>query len=307
MITSVFSKSKPINFIITFFVVAIACIVSYVENDSNQLSVNTVGNSMLLLIGSYFGLLVLNFIAVKNSLTQTTYFEIVLFALFILLFPQTTENLNIILANTFLLFGLRRMISLRSQKNMKKKLFDAGFWLSVAVLCYPWAVLFIFLIVAAVLLYTDGNVRNWLIPFVAISAVFIISYSISLLFDLNHLENIVYGLKVSFDFVQYNSVRFLVGLTVLLSFGLWSSLFYIKNINQKKRDLRPSFYMVIWTVVISFLALIIAPEKSGGELLFMFAPLAIIIANYIEVIREKWFKELFFSALIVVPIVLLFL
>ena len=50
-----------------------------------------------------------------------------------------------------------------------------------------------------------------------------------------------------------------------------------------------------------------APQKNGSELLFLFAPLAVIITNYIETIEEKWFKELFLGLLVVIPIVLLVL
>ncbi len=307
MITSIFSKSKPINFIITFFVILLACVVSYYIKKDNLLESGSLLSMLLSFIASYFGLLILNFITIKNSLSQTTYYEIVLYAFFVLLFPQTTDDFFLILANVFLLFSLRRIISLRSQKNIKKKLFDAGFWMTVAALCYPWAALFLFLLIAAIILYTDGNIRNWLIPFVAVITVFVIFYSVCILFGFSHWESIIYGFNISFNFIAYNSVHFLVGLTLLFSFGLWSSLFYIKNINQAKRALRPSFYIVIWSVLISFLVLIIAPEKSGAELLFMFAPLAVIIANYIEVIKEKWFKEIFFATLLVAPIVLLFL
>ena len=52
---------------------------------------------------------------------------------------------------------------------------------------------------------------------------------------------------------------------------------------------------------------ILSEEKTSGEFVFLFAPLAIIITNYIETIEENWFKELFLSVLVIAPIVLLFL
>jgi hypothetical protein len=58
---------------------------------------------------------------------------------------------------------------------------------------------------------------------------------------------------------------------------------------------------------VAFMVVIFAPEKDGSEFLFMFAPLAIIITNYIEVIQEKWFKELFLLLLILVPFAILVL
>lgn len=307
MITSIFSKSKPINLIIVFFIIGVACTVSSFVFQNNPISLNAVLNISTLFVGSYFAMLVLNFVSGKNNLTQTNNFEIVLYGLFLLMIPQTTGNLKLILANIFLLFSLRRLMSLRSQKEIKKKLFDAAFWTTIAVLFYSWAALFFILIPVTIFLYTDGKLRNWLIPITGIVAVLLISYSICFLMDYNLVLHLVAGFKMSFDFSVYNTTQFLIGLTLLLSFGFWSLLSYTKNINLKKKALRPALYIIIWTVILSFLIPVIASQKSGGEFLFMFAPLSIIISSYIEVIREKWFKEVFFSILLLVPVIVLFL
>jgi hypothetical protein len=99
----------------------------------------------------------------------------------------------------------------------------------------------------------------------------------------------------------------LVAITLLISFGIWSSIFYLKNIKNKKKALRTSFRLIIITAVIAFLIVVQAPIKNGSEFLFLFAPLAIIITNYIEIIKEKWFKEVFLSVLIITPFILLLL
>jgi hypothetical protein len=52
---------------------------------------------------------------------------------------------------------------------------------------------------------------------------------------------------------------------------------------------------------------LIAPNKNGSEFIFLFAPFSIILANYLEVISERWFKEVFPVLFIVVPIVSLLL
>ncbi len=307
MITSIFNKSKPINFIIVFFIILLASSISFFKIESNTINLNSFLVFVSLFIGAYFAMLVLNFVSGKNSLTQSNNFEIVLFGFFLLMVPQTTASLKLTLANIFLLFSLRRLISLRSQKNIKKKLFDAAFWVTLAALCYSWAMLFIILIPIAIFLYTDNKLRNWLIPLTGIVVVLLISYCICFLMNYDLVTSVINNFKVSFDFSPYNTVQFLITLTVLFSFGLWSLIFYIKNINLKKKSFRPAFYIIIWTVIISFLILIIAPQKSGQEFLFIFAPLAIIIATYVEVIREKWFKEVFFLILIAVPVIFLFL
>ena len=146
-----------------------------------------------------------------------------------------------------------------------------------------------------------------MIPFTGFVSVLLISYSVCVMIDYDLIAYITRGFQVNFDFSGYNTVSFLVELTLLLSFGIWSLLFYIKSINEKKKSLRPALYVIMLTVIVSFLIIVITPQKTGSEFLFIFAPLAIIITNYIEIIKEKWFKELFLATLIIVPFVLLLL
>ncbi|MEW4922397.1 DUF6427 family protein [Algibacter sp. 2305UL17-15] len=307
MITSIFSKSKPINFIIVFFIIGLACAVAYFKIENNAINIGNALNVGGLFVVSYFSMLVLNFISSKNNLTRTNNFEILLYGLFLLLIPYATLNLSVILSNIFLLFSLRRIISLRSQKNVKKKLFDAAFWITVASLFYVWTILFFILMPIAVRLYTDNKIRNWIIPFAGSLSVLLIAYSVCVIIDFDLMAYVWNGFQLSFDFSSYNTVSFLVGLTLLLSFGVWSLFFYIKSINEKKKALRPALYIIMLVVIISFLVIVIVPQKTGSEFLFMFAPLAIIITNYIEIIKERWFKEVFLATLIIVPFILLLL
>ncbi|GAB1857970.1 DUF6427 family protein [Flavobacteriaceae bacterium MHTCC 0001] len=307
MITSIFNKSKAINLAIVFIIISIACAVSYFNINGNVVTANSIFIFLGFVLASYFSLLILNFVTTKNNLTKTTNFEIVLYGLFLLLFPQTTTNLNLVLANIFLLFGVRRLLSLRLQSQTKKKLFDAAFWLTIVAVCYSWTVLFLVLIPIAVHLFCENKLRNWLVPVAGSASVFIIAYSIFLLLKDSLIEFLNKGFSLSLDFSMYNTAPFLIGLTLLLAFGIWSFFFYSKSFNRKKKALRPSFNLIAFMILLSFLVVIVAPDKTGGELLFMFAPLAIIIASYIETVKEAWFKELFFAAFFIVPIVLLIL
>jgi hypothetical protein len=222
--------------------------------------------------------------------------------------PQTTVNENILVANLFFLLGFRRILSLRTQSNLKKKIFDAAFWFGIATLFYFWSILFFVVIFAALLLYTDNRLKNWIVPFVGLATVFVVSICISVIFydDFFEILNIPHTM-VSYDYTNYNSPKYLIAITLLFSFGVWSSIYYVKIFQKKKRASRPSYKVVFTTVIIAFIMAILAPKKNGGEFLFLFTPLAIIITNYIESIKEKWFKELFLDILIIIPFILLML
>lgn len=307
MITSIFSKSKSINFTIVFVVTLLAFLLARFEFTKQSITLFFVIKQMAFLLLCYLTLFLLNFIVSKNSLTKSNNTEILLFSLFFLLIPSTTENTNILFSNFFVLLGLRRIISLRTERNEKKKLFDAAFWMAISSLFFFWSILFFVLILLTLALYANKNIRYWMIPFVGAVTVYIISVGASIIMydSFNELVNIAPAF--SYNFNSYNSIQYVVAITLLLSFGIWSSVFYLQNIKKQKRAYRASFKIIIMAAVMAFFIVFQAPNKDGSEFLFLFAPLSIIITNYLETIKEKWFKELFLSILIIVPVILLML
>ena len=307
MITSFFNKSKPIYLAFVFFITILAFLTARITRLNEGLNFDFILKQIVLLIIVFSSILLLNFIITKNSLTNRNNYEILLFSLFLLFITQTTNYSNILLSNFFVLLGFRRIFSLRTPKNIKKKLFDAAFWIAIAALFYFWSILFFLLIIFSLVLYTDNNVRHWFIPFLGLISVIIIYSTVSLVLynSLSALLNLQLG--VSYDFSNYNSIPYLIGITILLSFGIWSSIYYSQHIKKKKKAFKLSFKIIILAAIIGFFIVVIAPNKNGSEFLFLFAPLAIIIANYINIIQEKWFKEIFLGVLVFLPFVLLLL
>ena len=237
MITSFFNKSKPTNFVIVFVVTLLAFIMARKSLVVQGLSAEILVKQLILIFIVLSSILLLNFIASKNSLTNKSNYEVLLFSLFLLFITQTTNNSNILISNFFVLLALRRIISLHTQKDFIKKLFDAAFWVGVASLFYFWAILFFALIIVSLTLYADKNLRHWIIPFFGISTVFVISCAASIIWYNNYFEIFNFPPKMSYDFSSYNSLKYLIAITVLLSFGVWSSFFYLQNIKKQKKEI----------------------------------------------------------------------
>ena len=307
MITSIFSKSKPINFLIVFFISLLALLYAIFKLDETGFSFLHILKLGLVFLLCYSSILLLDFIVSKNFLSQKSYYEILLFSLFLLTTPQIFLNKDIVLANFFILLALRRIVSLRTQKGLEKKLFDAAFLIGLASLIYFWAILFFPFIFVALLFYSDNQFKDWITPFLGLLTVFLLAVSYSIIVNNDFFSALNFQPEVSFDISNYNSGRSITTITTVLSFGLWSSLFYLRDIKKKMKTFRPSYKVVFAASVIATLIIILSPNKNGSEFLFLFAPISIIITNYIETIEEKWFKELFLLALIVIPFVLLVL
>jgi hypothetical protein len=250
---------------------------------------------------------VLDFLVSRNNLTKKNSYKILIFSLFIALLPVTVLNSKLLIANLFILLALRRLISLRSNKDIKKKLFDASFWICIATLFYFWSILFYVLIIAALILYSIVDIKNWIVPFIGALTVVIIGVSYMIIMDYNILDYSNNLISFSFDFSSLNSKRIVVSATIILSYGVWSLLYFVRHLKAKSKKSRPSFLLIIFAVAIGLLIIAVSPNKNGSEFLFLFAPLSIIVTNYLETISEKWFKEVLLLGLIVTPILILLL
>lgn len=307
MISNFFSQARPIHFVVISTLLLTVFLASKIYAIHEPFSFQLVARQGFYFVIVLSSLFILDFFASRNSLTKKNSYKLLMFGLFIAMLPETLLNSETLLSNFFILLALRRIISLRTHKEIKKKLFDAAFWVSIATLLYFWAGLFFILIFAALFLYSIINVKNWLIPLTGVLTVVIIWISIMFLTNTDFSDYLDTHWVYSFDYTNLNSARIIISATILISYGAWASFYFVKHLKEKSKSLRPSFKLVIVSSFIGLMIVLISPQKNGSEFIFLFAPLSIIMANYLEVTREKWFKEVLIWVLILIPAVFLIL
>ncbi|WAC01101.1 hypothetical protein N7U66_13085 [Lacinutrix neustonica] len=136
MIASIFSKSKPINFLIVFIITVIAVLAALYSDSESEITALNLFKVLPVFIGCYFSILLLDFIVSKNSLSQKSNYEVLLFSVFVTAIPQLFLHPHLVFSNLIILLALRRMISIHKQKETLKKLFDSGFLIGLASLFY---------------------------------------------------------------------------------------------------------------------------------------------------------------------------
>ena len=307
MITSFFKTTKPFHFVlVTLFSFFIFC---YYRKDLilEDFSFASVVQNFTIYLVLIFSIAIQVFLVTKNNLTQKSSFNIVFLVLFLGIIPSTLIDNNIVIANLFVVLALRRLVSLKSNIAVKKKLFDATFWIGIASLFYFWAILFFVLIVFAMLLYAIGHIKNWVIPFTALIVLVICVTAYSILISNTFFEIESYISTVSFDLSNYNKITLVIGITVIITIIIWVMFYYIKKTQDLVRTKRTSYVLILYALFIALTIVIISPEKSGSEFIFVFTPLAIISTNYLETIEDSWFAELFMWFLVITVIVILML
>lgn len=307
MIASIFKKSKPVNFIIVIGIIGVAFIYVIFNQHMDQINPVFILEKILLLIISVFSVFLLNFIVVKNKLTEQTSFHILLYSLFLALLPKTLLDFNILMSNVFILLALRRIISLRTKRNVLKKIFDASFWIALACIFYFWAIIFFLVLLASLFLYSDNKLNDWIVAFCGLVAVLILSVCYNLVMY-DNIDLIFSNIpKLNFEYSEYNSIALIIGITVLFSYGIWASFFYLSDLKNKLKATRPPHKIIFAALFISIAVVIFSDSRTSSEFIFIFSPLAIITSNYINSIKENWIKDLFIILLIIAVIVVSFL
>ncbi|MEZ4792911.1 MAG: DUF6427 family protein [Gelidibacter sp.] len=307
MISNFFKQAKPIHFVLISAFLLMVFVAAKIYVIREPLSMRLIAKQSFYFTIVLASLFLLDFFASRNNLTKKNSYKLLMFGLFMAMLPETLLNSRTLMANFFILLALRRIISLRTQKEIKKKLFDAAFWISVATLLYFWAALFFILIFAAMILYSIVTIKNWIVPLTGVLAVTIIWVSAMMLMNEDFTDYFDEHLVYSLDFTGLNSARIMISATILISYGTWASFYFIKHLKDKSKNLRPSFNLVVFSSVIALLIILISPHKDGSEFIFLFAPLAIIMTNYLEVTKEKWFQEVLIWVLVLIPAIFLIL
>ena len=116
MITRIFSKSKPINFLIVFVITALAFLCVKLKYLQMPISSLFVMQQVLVFMVVYFSILLLNFIVTKNELTLKSNIEVILFSLFLLLIPESLISSRVIWAKgVFLISSIINTVSYASK------------------------------------------------------------------------------------------------------------------------------------------------------------------------------------------------
>jgi len=306
LISSIFSKSKPINFVLVLVVIGLSYI-SY-----NVFFLETLITSRIILqwaaglFGLLFAVFLIDFISKRNSLTKQNSYVILLFLLFIALFPSIFLDWRVLVSNILIILAIRRTISVRSLMDVKRKLFDATFWIVIATIVYFWSILFLLLIFITILLYVSEDYKNWLVPPLTIILTSFLIFTILLLTDNLDLVNELLGNRKNFDFSPYlTNQSITIGLGFLLLLFAISLLVYLKEQRKKTYQIQNSIFLILVSLTIAIMIALVAPDKNGSELVFLIFPLAVFVTNYIENMKKVWLQEGILWSMLLLPIALL--
>lgn len=291
MLASIFSKTRPINYIMLTLLIVTGYSL-FIGLDSSiawtTFEIIKRGSVLLLLLLMMY---VSQFIVSRNRLVDDSAYVPLIFTSFLFVFPTSFENVRVIVASYFILLALRRIFSLHSLKQSKEKLLDASLWICFASLFHFWSILYFVLLFYAIAFFGAKDYRNWIIPLVALLGASIFLSLYLLIQDVHFLDWWSDRVQVSFDFMYFDNVFQNIALAVFVSIALLYAVSQALAIKSKPYNMQNTYKKIILSFLIGAVIYIISADKSNGLLLFTFFPLAILGANYIESIPQRWRKE----------------
>ncbi|WP_212896103.1 DUF6427 family protein [Capnocytophaga canis] len=252
-----------------------------------------IGVASLLYVTLYF----LNKIDRWNELTQGNSYSLLFFGVFVILFPTAYTNLLILASNLLITIAIWRMLSLKNERNIPQKIFDVSFLILCAGLFNVYALFFLLNVWISLLLYRSKKKKYWLIPFFAIFCVGILSSAMFLVLDLTFTVPSI-GDLWDFSYQKALHPPMLFSL-ILMGFILITSLlvYFFKN----------KYHSGSSQLIVQILSVGLIVTFFSKEPVFIFTPLSILFALYVEKITKKWLKETVLWSLLTIPLVVLLL
>jgi hypothetical protein len=299
MITSVFKKSTPLNYSLVVILMLVFFLI-YQFQDVSWMSSGVLllqkSGLLLVLLASIF---IANFITKKNGLSKDSSYTIFFYFLLLLFFPSVLDNVNLILANFFILLALRRLISLQSLKASKEKIFDASLWIFVATLFHFWSILFLVLVFISILFHVSRDYRNWLLPFIAFFTIGIVFLLFAAIWDVNVIEFINSNVSTNFNIDYFTNNYQNAALSIYVSVALFFVVSMFLTLSNRPQLLHTSFKKIIASFFIGVIIFLISSNKSNDLLVFTFAPIAIMATSHIEIVQQQMKREIVLAVFIV--------
>lgn len=298
MLTNLFSKSRPIGYVIIGLLLLVVYFLQLVSDLNWLQSPVAVVEKSFLFFAVVFSVLLIQFITVKNHLAVNNLYSLFLYACFLILFPVYFSDSELIIANLLVLLALRRIISLQTLKMPKIKIFDASLWIFLATLLESWTILYFVLVYLAIIWYVSEDYRHWIIPFVALFVLTVLFYTYSIFSGIDLFAFWKNKYDVGFSFSYFDNVYQNIALSFFATIAVFftaNQLMHLKNIPTNQLNL---YKNIVLCFIIGAAIYVIAPEKSNGLLVFTFFPLSIIGGNFIARTESQWVKETVLSLIL---------
>lgn len=284
MLYSFLKSAKPIHYLLTGIFLVVGMLLLTALRDFKFLE------SGLALVGGLLSFVVFQFLVAKNELIGRSAMGLWVLLWLFLALVAVRINLESVCAMLLLLLAFRRICAMRTGKEEISKIFDASFWLSICCFINPWYAILFLVIYTGIFLYSRNQLRFWFIPFIAMSCVGFLSFTISYVFDLPiyrpwenswELTNVSLVHTTTKAFLFYS----LLGLVIIFL------VTYILRIIDVNKRVPKAISVLIISMIIAALLMVINHTLPFNAGILLLPPLAIFLGRAAYFLKNKKFRE----------------
>lgn len=301
MITSVFGKSKPINFILCSGILLIYLVIDLFTIDKS-IGVDLLLDKAPAFILLVFLLFIVDFIVKKNDLSQKNDYALFITTISIGLFPSIFDHIEIVLICVLILLAVRRILSLRSLHSVKQKIFDSILFISLAFLVDSWILVFVIMVYVAILTYVSNDYKNWLVPFVGFFTVFILYATYQFYYDQNILTNWLFTIDFAGKYSIVNYAKIILHSSICFLFFINIVVFLLKSKNYSSQK-KSSFLLIITMFFIGLFYVLFTNNLSDNQAILTLFPIAVLTANSLENIDNERLLNILLLILTIVSLI----
>lgn len=302
MISSLFGKTRPANYVLALSFLTLFFALAHFGLLREFSGVEKFLEKLLSLACLLFSVFVVNFIVQRNQLTGTNSYAVLFYCLFIPLFPDSLIDTKILFATFFLLLAERRLISMRSLKNSKEKIFDGALWIFAASLFINWMIVFSLLVWVYIYFYEPKNLRYWIIPIAAALVVGMMGWSVSFL--LGDPEYLFRHYTFSFQIYLFEemSITSLIKIAVFLAVVILAVFISFLKLSGSGHGKLTQMRLLALGWLFGVAVLILNSERYEGAIMLTFMPSAVFMTKYVESIKREFIRELVFTGTLLISL-----
>lgn len=297
MLSRFFSSSQPFHYLMGILILGpVSILLMWLLGKQWEWSFLIIGILLPL------ALLLVQFISLKNELTGQNSYGLFAYTMLMLSLIILMLQLDFALCLLLLLLALRRLLSVKTGTATIRKIFDATFWICLASLIIPAMSIFLLTVFTAIFLFDRTKWRHWVIPFVAISSVVFLSFTLEILLEKDILTRLLYIESYQLaGILQAWSIN-LTTLWIIAILSVIGFIIYIIKLVDIQQRVRPRFSVLTITGLVALVLLLV----FNKHFVIMLLPvLAIFQVRALENINHRGFRELLFLTPIFLLIVAL--
>ncbi|MCK5782224.1 MAG: hypothetical protein KAH10_06510 [Flavobacteriales bacterium] len=239
--------------------------------------------------------ILVNYIVHDNAITRKNSFALLFFVLLVASYPAIVILNPILVATFFVVLSLKNLLSLHEHKKMTVKLFNAGLFIGMAAVVYPYSLLYIVLIYLGIIIYGADNWRQWLLPLLGVLIPYYLLFTGYFVFD----QLPEYFDRFFIHSFQFRENHFYDSKWVALVWGtyMFITIFaifeYSSNINLHKLDTRKGYSMTYLALFIGVIIAMFGTHTNGQELIILFLPTSIIWAKFLQHKKKALWQNVF--------------